>query len=82
MLYGLGSAKGIFPKLPTTKGYIMTINDRVKVKDQDITGIIVEDYGNIVIIKDDDAEMWVDEFDDGTLEFRKSELTLLESTPC
>ena len=60
----------------------MITGTRVKVKNQDITGTIVKDYGNIVIIKDDDAEMWVDEFDDGTLEFRKSELTLLESTPC
>ena len=58
----------------------MKINDKVKVIDQDITGIIVEDYGKIVIIKDDDAEMWVDEFDDGTLEFRKSELEIIERT--
>jgi hypothetical protein len=56
----------------------MKINDKVKVIDQDITGIIVEDYGNKVIIKDDDAEMWIDEFDEGTLEFRKSELEIIE----
>ncbi len=60
----------------------MTINDRVKVIDQDITGIIVRDYGNKVVIKDDDAEMWIDDYDEGTLEFRKSELTLLEDIPC
>jgi hypothetical protein len=60
----------------------MTINDRVKVIDQDITGIIVRDYGNKVVIKDDDAEMWIDDYDEGTLEFRKSELTLLEDTSC
>lgn len=58
----------------------MKINDKVKVIDQDITGIIVEDYGNKVIIKDDDAEMWIDEFDEGTLEFRKSELKIIERT--
>tara|TARA_R100000234_G_scaffold57072_1_gene34446 strand:+ start:590 stop:781 length:192 start_codon:yes stop_codon:yes gene_type:complete len=58
----------------------MKINDRVKVIDQDITGIIVRDYGNKVIIKDDDAEMWIDEFDEGTLEFRKSELEIIERT--
>ena len=56
----------------------MKINDKVKVIDQDITGIIIEDYGNKVIIKDDDAEMWIDEFDEGTLEFRKSELEIIE----
>ena len=60
----------------------MTINDIVKVIDQDITGIIVRDYGNKVVIKDDDAEMWIDDYDEGTLEFRKSELTLLEDIPC
>jgi len=58
----------------------MKINDKVKVIDQDITGIIVRDYGNKVVIKDDDAEMWIDEFDEGTLEFRKSELEIIEST--
>ena len=58
----------------------MKINDKVKVIDQDITGIIVEDYGNKVIVKDDDAEMWIDEFDEGTLEFRKSELEIIERT--
>ena len=56
----------------------MKINDKVKVIDQDITGTIIEDYGNKVIIKDDDAEMWIDEFDEGTLEFRKSELEIIE----
>jgi hypothetical protein len=56
----------------------LNIKDKVKVIDQDITGIIVEDYGNKVIIKDDDAEMWIDEFDEGTLEFRKSELEIIE----
>ena len=58
----------------------MKINDKVKVIDQDITGIIVRDYGNKVVIKDDDAEMWIDEFDEGTLEFRKSELEIIERT--
>ncbi len=55
----------------------MITGTRVKVKNQDITGTIVKDYGNIVIIKDDDAEMWIDEFDDGTLEYRKSELEII-----
>ena len=32
MLYGLGSAKGIFPKLPTTKGYIMLEVSKTKLK--------------------------------------------------
>ena len=56
----------------------MKINDRVKVIDQDITGVIVRDYGSKVVIKDDDAEMWIDDYDEGTLEFRKSELEVIE----
>ena len=51
----------------------MNINDRVKVINQDITGIIVEDYGNVVVIIDDDSEVVND-----TLEFKKSELELIE----
>ena len=43
----------------------MKINDRVKVIDQDITGVIVRDYGSKVVIKDDDAEIRVPEKDDG-----------------
>ncbi len=58
----------------------MKINDKVKVIDQDITGIIVRDYGNKVVIKDDDAEIWIDDYDEGTLEFRKSELKIIERT--
>jgi hypothetical protein len=50
----------------------MTINDRVKVVSQDITGIIIEDYGNTVVIIDDDSEVVND-----TLEFKKSELELI-----
>jgi len=51
----------------------MTINDRVKVINQDITGIIVEDYGYVVVIIDDDSEIL-----DNRLEFKKSELKLIE----
>ena len=50
----------------------MSINDRVKVINQDITGIIIEDYGNTVVIIDDDSEVVND-----TLEFKKSELELI-----
>ena len=56
----------------------MKINDRVKVIDQDITGVIVRDYGSKVVIKDDDAEMWIEDYDEGTLEFRKSELEVIK----
>jgi|TARA_B100000035_G_C20538690_1_gene352918 hypothetical protein len=52
----------------------MTINDRVKVIDQNITGIIVEDYGNTVVIIDDDSEIVNDR-----LEFKKSELKLIQT---
>lgn len=52
----------------------MTINDRVKVIGQEITGRIIEDYGYIVVIIDDDSEVV-----DDRLEFKKSELKLIES---
>jgi len=42
---------------------------RVKVIGQDITGIVVEDYGNKVVIIDDDAETY-----DDRLEFKVSEV--------
>ena len=53
----------------------MTIGDRVKVINQNITGIITEEIGQFntkVIIIDDDAETL-----DDTLEYKKSELKLL-----
>ena len=48
--------------------------NRVKVKNQDITGTVVEDWGNKVVIIDDDAETL-----DDKLEFKKSELELEET---
>tara|TARA_R100000995_G_C3401470_1_gene85100 strand:- start:157 stop:339 length:183 start_codon:yes stop_codon:yes gene_type:complete len=50
------------------------IGDRVRVINQDwITGTVVEDWGKRLVIKDDDAETW-----DDSLEFKKSELELIE----
>ena len=48
--------------------------NRVKVINQDITGTVVEDWGNNVVIIDDDAETL-----DDKLEFKKSELELEET---
>ena len=48
--------------------------NRVKVINQDITGTVVEDWGNKVVIIDDDAETL-----DDRLEFKKSELELEET---
>ena len=51
------------------------IGDRVRVINQDwITGTVVEDWGKRLVIKDDDAETW-----DDSLEFKKSELELIET---
>ena len=47
----------------------VSIGDHVKVKGQDIEGKVIADYGNMVVIRDDDAET-----DDDELEFRKSDL--------
>ena len=54
----------------------MNIGDRVKVKDQCITGIIIRyDWGTKVVITDDDSEF---EAPDNTLIYRTSELELIE----
>jgi len=50
------------------------VGDRVKVKGQDITGKVVADHGNMIVIKDDDAET-----DDDELEFKKSDVELDEA---
>ena len=47
----------------------MNIGDRIKVIDQEIYGVIVHDFGNEVVIEDEDAET-----DDNTLCFKKSEI--------
>jgi hypothetical protein len=48
--------------------------DRVKtIQEPYITGIVVEDHGNTVVIEDDHAET-----DDSRLEFHKSELEVFK----
>ena len=47
----------------------MNVGDRIKVIDQEIYGVIVQDFGNEVVIEDEDAET-----DDNTLCFKKSEV--------
>jgi hypothetical protein len=53
------------------EGFKMNIGDIVKVKNQDITGTIVENYGNKVVIEDDSSEY---EAPDNRLEYFISEL--------
>lgn len=53
----------------------MFIGDRVKVIDQDITGVIERVDGYSVSIIDDDSE-W--EYPESLLEFRSSEVELIE----
>ena len=50
----------------------MNIGDFVKVIDKNITGEIVDLFGNLAIIIDDDSE-----FDDNRLEYKISELELM-----
>ncbi len=52
----------------------MNIGEQVKVIDQDITGIIVEDYGNKIVIEDDSSEF---EYPDNRLEYFKSDVIVL-----
>jgi hypothetical protein len=49
----------------------MDIGSIVKVKDQDITGVIVENYGNKMVIEDDSSEYSAP---DNRLEYFVSEL--------
>ena len=53
---------------------MIKLGDRVKVIDQEIYGLIVHDFGNEVVIEDEDAET-----DDNTLCFKKSEVEEIES---
>ncbi len=48
---------------------MVKVGDKVKVIDQEITGTVVEDWGDLVVIEDEESE-----FDDNRLEFKKSEL--------
>ena len=53
----------------------LKIGDKIKVKDQNIMGKIVRfDFGNKIVILDDDYKMWAKNSDDGTLIYRKSEV--------
>lgn len=51
----------------------MNIGDRIKVIDQDITGTILENWGNKIVIEEDDCEDT-----DNRLEFRVSEVQPLK----
>ena len=58
---------------------MISIGDKVIYKGENwgslvsVTGTVIEDYGNTVVIEDDHAET-----EDDRLEFKKSELKLLE----
>ena len=51
----------------------MRVGDRIKVIDQEIYGVIVYDYGNEVVIEDEDADLFNDP-EDKQLTFKKSEV--------
>lgn len=53
---------------------MITIGDKVRVKDQDITGIVVAMWNNKVVIRDLDSEY---ESPDDRLEYRTSDLELM-----
>ena len=48
---------------------MINAGDRVNVIDQEIIGVVIEDYGTSVVIEEDDSE-----FEDNRLEYKKSEL--------
>ena len=51
---------------------MITIGDKVT-DTVSVTGTVIEDYGNTVVIEDDHAET-----EDSRLEFKKSQVKLLE----
>jgi len=54
---------------------MINIGARVKVKDQEITGVVVRyDCGSKVVVLDDDRADWAEEQDEGVLVFNVSEL--------
>ena len=54
---------------------MISIGDKIKVIDQDITGKIIEDHGSYIVIIDDDSEY---SSPNDTLEFRKSDVEILD----
>lgn len=52
----------------------MKIGDRVKVKEQDIYGCIVDAWKNYVVIEDEDSEY---EWPENRLEYRVSDVELI-----
>ena len=52
---------------------MIKVGDKVRVIDQEITGTVVEDWGNLVVIEEEDSEVY-----DNRLEFKKSELEKIE----
>ena len=54
---------------------MIKIGERVKVIDQDITGVVVRhDSGTKLVILDDDRNDWVEEGEEGVLIFNECEL--------
>ena len=54
------------------------IGDRVRVKDQDITGTVIRyDVGNKVVILDDDRDDWIENDEEGVLIFSREDLNQL-----
>lgn len=54
---------------------MITVGSYVKVKAQDISGPVVEDYGTKIVIEDDCSEY---DYPDNRLEYRKSEVRLIK----
>ena len=54
---------------------MINIGARVKVIDQDITGIVVRyDWSNKLVVLDDDRDDWREDGEEGVLIYRESEL--------
>ncbi len=57
---------------------MIKIGERVKVIDQDITGVVVRhDSGTKLVILDDDRNDWAEEGEEGVLIFNECELEVL-----
>ncbi len=54
---------------------MITVGSYVKVKRQDISGEVVEDYGSKIVLLDDSSEY---DYPDNRLEYHKSEVRLIK----
>ncbi len=57
---------------------MIPVGQRVRVVDQDITGVVVRyDVGSKVVVLDDDRDEWAEDGEEGVLVFRMSDVAVI-----